>query len=211
MRFLQIKSIAKIFIICVVLSTNFLKLAMADELSTMPSGKYAVDRSHASIVFKVDHLGFSTYVGRFTEFTAELSLDSENFSKSSVNVEVKIDSITTDYPFTEKEDFDKKLSEQWFNSKKFPNMNYVSKSVSPLTDGTAEVQGELTMLGETLPVTLNIVLNKAAVKHPLSRKPTIGFSAKTKIDRTAWGLKNYAPKLGAEVFIEIEGEFVHQP
>lgn len=211
MRFLQIKTVIKLIIVCAVISANFLNLAMADELSAMPSGKYAVDPSHASIVFKIDHLGFSTYVGRFTEFAADLSLDSQNFSNSSVAVEVKIDSITTNYPFPEKEDFDKKLSEQWFKSNEFPNMNYVSKSVSPLTDGTAEVQGELTMLGETLPVTLNIVLNKAAVKHPLSRKPTIGFSAKTKIDRTAWGLKNYAPKLGAEVFIEIEGEFVHQP
>ena len=211
MRFLQIKTVIKLIIVCAVISANFLNLAMADELSAMPSGKYAVDPSHASIVFKIDHLGFSTYVGRFTEFAADLSLDSQNFSNSSVAVEVKIDSITTNYPFPEKEDFDKKLSEQWFKSNEFPNMSYVSKSVSPLTDGTAEVQGELTMIGETLPVTLNIVLNKAAVKHPLSRKPTIGFSAKTKIDRTAWGLKNYAPKLGAEVFIEIEGEFVHQP
>lgn len=177
----------------------------------MPSGNYAVDRSHASVVFKVDHLGFSTYVGRFTEFSADLSLDSQNFSKSSVEVGIKIDSITTDYPFTEKEDFDKKLSEQWFKSGEFPNMSYVSKSVSSLADGKAEVKGELTMLGETLPVTLNIVLNKAAIVHPVSRKTTLGFSAKTKIDRTAWGLKNYAPLLGAEVSIEIEGEFVHQP
>lgn len=208
---LKIKTIAKLFIMTIALIANFLNLAIADELSSMPSGKYAVDRSHASVVFKVDHLGFSTYVGRFTEFSANLSLDSQNFSKSSVEVEIKIDSITTDYPFTEKEDFDKKLSEQWFTSKEFPNMSYVSKSVSQLSDGKAQVKGELTMLGETLPVTLNIVLNKAAVVHPVSRKTTIGFSAKTKIDRTAWGLKNYAPLLGAEVFIEIEGEFVHQP
>jgi polyisoprenoid-binding protein YceI len=208
---LKIKTIAKLFIMTIALIANFLNLAIADELSSMPPGKYAVDRSHASVVFKVDHLGFSTYVGRFTEFSADLSLDSQNFSKSSVKVEIKIDSITTDYPFTEKEDFDKKLSELWFKSKEFPNMNYVSKSVSQLSDGKAQVKGELTMLGETRPVTLNIVLNKAAVTHPVSRKTTIGFSAKTKIDRTAWGLKNYAPLLGAEVFIEIEGEFVHQP
>lgn len=199
----------KLFIICI--GTNFVNLAMADEFSAMPSGKYAVDRSHASVVFKVDHLGFSTYVGRFTEFTADLSLDTDNFGKSAVEVNVQIDSITTDYPFPEKEDFDKKLSEQWFKSKEFPNMSYVSKSVGKLTNGTAQVKGELTMLGETLPVTLNIVLNKAALKHPVSRKPTIGFSATSKIDRTAWGLKNFAPKLGAEVTIEIEGEFVHQP
>jgi polyisoprenoid-binding protein YceI len=208
---LKIKAIAKLFIMTIALIANFLNLAIADELSSMPSGKYAVDRSHASVVFKVDHLGFSTYVSRFTEFSADLSLNSQEFSKSSVKVEIKMDSITTDYPFTEKEDFDKKLSEQWFKSKEFPNMSYVSKSVSQLSDGKAEVKGELTMLGETLPVTLNIVLNKAAVIHPVSRKATVGFSAKTKIDRTAWGLKNYAPLLGAEVFIEIEGEFVHQP
>lgn len=184
-------------------------MAKAEELNSLPSGKYAVDLSHASLVWKLDHLGFSTYVGRFTEFTADLDLQSQDFKQSKVMVKVDVNSIDTAYPFSEKEDFDKKLSESWFKSDEFPNMQFESTSVSDLQDNKATVSGELTLMGTTLPVTLDVTLNKATSKHIFTKKPTIGFSATTSIDRTKWGLKNYAPSVGAQVRIEIEGEFVY--
>jgi polyisoprenoid-binding protein YceI len=52
-----------------------------------------------------------------------------------------------------------------------------------------------------------VTLNGAAVSHPFKKIPALGFSATTTIDRTAWGLSKFAPIVGAEVRIEIEGEF----
>jgi len=85
--------------------------AKETSLSTVPSGAYSVDITHASVIWKVSHWGFSTYVGRFNDFSADLTLDSSDFSKSSVDVDIKVDSIDTDYPFAEEKDFNKKLSE----------------------------------------------------------------------------------------------------
>lgn len=185
--------------------------ASANPMEGMPSGDYEVDLAHASVLWKVSHLGFSTYIGRFNSFTADLALDTEDFSKSAVNVDIKVDSLDTDFPFPEEEDFNKKLSGDWFKSADHPSITFVSKEVSALQDGKDfTIKGDLTLMGETHPVTLKAVLNGATPNHPFKKVPLIGFSATTKIDRTAWGLSNYAPNIGAEVSIEIEGEFMHK-
>lgn len=179
----------------------------ADELSTLPAGEYQLDLSHASIVWKVDHMGFSTYVGRFTDFAVDLDLDTQNFTSSSVSVEIDVSSIATEYPWVEKEDFDAVLANDWFKAGDNPSINFVSHKVSELTDGNASVSGELSMNGISKPVTLAITLNKAVISHPFKKIPTIGFSATTTLDRTEWGVSKFAPLVGADVVIEIQGEF----
>lgn len=177
-------------------------------LEGMPAGNYSVDLSHASVVWKVSHFGFSTYVGRFTDFSADLVLDTDDFSKSSVNVDIKVDSIATAYPWLEKEDFDTVLAEDWFKSADYPSIGFVTKSVSQLSDGKAQVVGDMTMLGQTHEVVLSVIFNKATPNHIFKKVPVIGFSATTTIDRTVWGLSKYAPNIGAVVAVEIEGEFI---
>ena len=200
------RSVIGIFCVFFVLTAN--KAIAETALDGIPAGAYGVDLSHASIVWKVSHLGFSTYVGRFTDFSADLNLDVDDFSKSSVKVDIKVDSIATAYPWVDKEDFDTVLAEDWFKSEEYPSITFSSKSVSGLVDGKAKVVGDMTMLGQTHEVVLDINLNKATANHPFKKVPVIGFSATTAIDRTIWGLSKYAPNIGASVVIEIEGEFI---
>ncbi len=182
--------------------------SMAASLSDMPSGAYDLDLTHASVLWKVSHLGFSTYIGRFENFDADLALDTSDFSKSSVDVEIQVDSLETAFPFPEKEDFNKKLSMEWFKGGEFPTINFVSKKVSALAeDNTFTIEGDLTLMGNTHPVTLDAKLNGFTPSHPFKKVPLIGFSAVTTLDRTVWGLSNYAPNIGADVKVEIEGEF----
>jgi polyisoprenoid-binding protein YceI len=182
----------------------------ANPLEGMPSGKYSLDLTHASVVWKVSHFGFSTYVGRFNDFSADITLDSENFDNSSVSVAIQVDSLDTDYPFPEKEDFNKVLAEEWFKSADHPTITFTATSVSALQDSNFQIEGDLSLLGKTHPVTLKATLNGATPSHPFAKLPLIGFSATTSIDRTAWGLSKYAPKIGADVSIEIEGEFLNR-
>jgi len=65
----------------------------------------------------------------------------------------------------------------------------------------------LTLLGQVHEVVLDVTFNKATASHPFKRIPVVGFSATTSIDRTLWGLTKFAPNIGAQVAIEIEGEF----
>jgi polyisoprenoid-binding protein YceI len=120
-----------------------------------------------------------------------------------------VNSIDTAYPFPEKEDFNKELAEDWFKSAENPSITFKSTSVSALDGDKFTIDGDLNLMGSSHPVTLNATLNGATAAHPFKKVPLIGFSAKTTIDRTTWGLSKYAPKIGAEVVVEIEGEFLN--
>jgi polyisoprenoid-binding protein YceI len=177
----------------------------------MPSGEYKVDLSHASVVWKVSHLGLSNYVARFTEFDAAIEFDANDISKSKVTAQIDPMSIQTAYPTPEKEDFNNVLATDkgWFNAKVYPSINFASTSIKMLTEKTAIMKGNLTFLGVTQEVSLDVVFNGAMTKQPFSGKPTMGFSATSKIARSEFGMGKYVPSIGDNVEIMIEGEFVH--
>jgi polyisoprenoid-binding protein YceI len=86
----------------------FAAVAVQAEPLDVPAGTYKVDPTHASLTWKVSHLGLSNYTARFTKLTAELSFDPANRGQSKISVTVDPNSIRTDYPFADKKDFDKK-------------------------------------------------------------------------------------------------------
>ena len=73
--------------------------ASTDEV---PAGSYKLDREHASLIFRVNHLGFSNYTARFKRFDAKLEFDPRNLAASKVTATVDPDSLETDYPIPPK-------------------------------------------------------------------------------------------------------------
>ena len=173
----------------------------------VPSGSYKLDPAHTSVTFKISHFGLSNYTARFAKVSGEAAVDAADPAKSSVSVKIDANSVKTDFPFPEKEDFDKKIgnSEAFLNGAKFPDITFVSKTVTVTGPKTAKVAGDLTLRGVTKPVVLDVVLNGQLNPHPYMKIPVFGISATTKIKRTDFGL-NFPPVLGDEVTILIESE-----
>jgi len=88
-------------------------------------------------------------------------------------------------------------------------MIFKSASIEKTGDKTGKITGDLTILETTKPVILDVVFNKAAV-HPFNQKYVAGFSAKTKIKRSDFGMKYGLPLLSDEVNIMIEVEGFRQ-
>jgi polyisoprenoid-binding protein YceI len=174
-----------------------------------PSGNYALDLSHSSIIWKVSHMGMSKYVGRFAKFDATLAFDAAKPENSKLSVTIDPTSIRTEYPDKEKHDFDAKLAtgQDLFNSAAFPKITYVSKVISRTGPKTANVIGDLTFLGVTKPVTLQIIYNGSSKKHPYTGEALLGFSATGKFKRSEFGFTKYIPGVGDEVSLDIETEF----
>lgn len=185
-------------------------LSFADKLSDLPTAAYALDKNHASIVWKVSHFGLSNYVARFTDFDATLNLDTDDFSKSTVKAVIKADSIRTEYTEPQKKDFDNTLStgKGWFNSAKFPDITFESGTITGFDGKNATVNGTLTLLGVSKPAVMQLTLNKALEFHPFAGRPALGFSASLTLQRSDWGLKKFVPKVGNDVQIDIEAEFI---
>lgn len=194
------------------LSAAALSLAVATAIvpahAQVPAATYKLDPTHASVTWKVKHMGLSNYTARFTKIDATLTFDPANKAASKLNVRIDPKSIRTDYPFPDKVDFDTKLAmgEEWFNAGEFGSITFTSTKVEMTGDNTAKVTGDLTLLGVTKPVVLDAVLN-GAIEHPITKKPAVGFSATGTIKRSEFGMMKYIPMIGDEVQLLIETEF----
>ena len=161
---------------------------------------YDLDTVHTQIQFGISHMGFSTSQGSFSDFSGRFSYDPESPESSSVEVVIETSSLDMD-----DDTWNEHLSgEQWFNVTNYPTMSFKSTSVESLGDGSMKVNGELTLLEITKPVSLDVSVNKIGLQMG---DPKAGFSASTTINRIAWGMSTFAPAIGEEVtiYIQVEG------
>ncbi|CAO3455974.1 Protein yceI precursor [Azospirillum argentinense] len=164
---------------------------------------YKLDPAHTAVVFIVDHLGFSKAVGSFNTVAGELAFDKDAADKSSLSVTIDTASIDTNHA---KRDEHLK-SPDFFNAKEFPKMTFKSTKIETTGDKTGKLHGDLTLLGVTKPVVLDVTFNKDGVS-PASKQETVGFSARGTIKRSDFGMKYGVPNIGDDIQIIIESEAV---
>jgi polyisoprenoid-binding protein YceI len=173
------------------------------------AGTYALDPAHKRVGFVARHMMVSKVRGQFAEATATIVVG-EDPLQSSVTA-----SITTASIETGTVDRDNHLrSGDFFESEKFPTMDFRSTGIKEHAGAEFVLNGELTIKGITKPVELTVEFEGAAT-HPTG-KPVFGFSAHTEINREDWDLTwNMAVEgggvlVGRKVKIEIEGEAIFQ-
>lgn len=164
---------------------------------------YVIDTkgAHASIIFKIQHLGYSWLYGQFNEFSGEFSYDANKPEESKISVTVKTASVDSNHA-----ERDKHLKGKEFLSiTRFPEAKFVSTAFKPLTDTTAELMGDLTLKGVTKPITI------AVTKIGEGKDPwggyRVGFSGETKLVLADFGIKkNLGPAARTvDMILNIEG------
>jgi polyisoprenoid-binding protein YceI len=166
------------------------------------SGTYVLDKNHGKITWSIDHLGYSTYIGQFTDADATLVLNAASPEKSTLDVTIQTASVGTLNPAL---DTDLK-SANFFNVAKFPTATFKATRIKLTGATTAKVRGDFTLLGVTKPITLLVTLNKAG-PNPFFKIYEAGFTGHAHIKRSEFGLSTYLPLLGDDVSLDIEGEF----
>jgi len=181
--------------------------ALADE-PAIPSGQYSLEKTHASLIWSVNHFGLSNYTARFTDFDVTLNLDMQDLNNSSVTAAINPLSVETDYPG--EVDFDGEIASdaKFLNAPEFPEISFTSTHVEQTGDTTALLHGDMTMLGVTKPVTFNAVLNGAMASHPYAKVPAVGFRLEGTIKRSDFGFSHLIPYVGDDVRFVIEAEFL---
>ncbi|CAN7324839.1 YceI family protein [Phenylobacterium sp. LjRoot164] len=182
--------------------------------NTAPPGEYKLDNTHASVTFRVNHLGLSRYTARFTDIAGKLNFDPANPAAMTVEATVDPKSLETDFPLDEP-DFDAELAgPKWLDAGKFPTIAFKSTKVELTGANTAKVTGDFTLHGVTRPLTLDVTFNggyAAGGMDPSGAR--IGFSAKGEIKRSDFGIAYGVPAPGTNfgvsdaVEIIIEAEF----
>jgi len=166
--------------------------------------EFFLDPDHLSIGFLVDHIGYAKVFGIFQEAEGTFTFDEDALTVSDIAITVKTGSI-----FTNHKKRDQHLrSSDFLNSKKYPEMTFVGTGAEQTGPRSGKIFGDLTLRGETHPLTLEVTWNKSGV-YPFGHKDhVVGISARGTVKRSLYGM-TYAVENGwvgddAELIIEFE-------
>ncbi|MFC7993541.1 YceI family protein [Streptomyces pilosus] len=146
------------------------------------TGEYEIDPAHTTIGFVARHAMVTNVKGSFQDFTGTLHLDGTDPSRSTATIDVVMDSIDTGNA-----DRDGHLkSSDFFKTDEFPTMTFRTTKAEALGGDDYRITGDLTVLGTTKPLTIDLEFNGAAT-DPFGNQ-RVGFEGKAEILRSEWGL-----------------------
>jgi polyisoprenoid-binding protein YceI len=169
---------------------------------------FTLDPAHLHVGFLVEHIGYAKTLGVFTEIEGTVIFDEEAPALEKVEVTVQTDSVHTGH-----ERRDNHLrSDDFLDAGDHPEMTFVMTGAEQTGERTGKVTGDLTLRGETHPITLDVTWNKSG-RYPFGDKHyAVGISARGTLQRSQWGM-TYAVDnglVGDTVEILIEAELIRQ-
>ncbi|MCM2551277.1 YceI family protein [Burkholderia glumae] len=172
----------------------------------VPAGRYTLDPHHWSVGFDVSHLGYSRFMMRFDRASAVLDWRAGGPAVSRVSATIEAASIDTNVPV-----LDRMIAGgDALDASHYPSIRFDSTGWTPTGEHTGKLTGDLTIRGTTRPVTLAVTFNGYG-RNPLTKQPTVGFSAHGTFSRSAFGIPTWYPAVGDEVRVRIEAEFEMAP
>jgi polyisoprenoid-binding protein YceI len=167
-----------------------------------PAGTYAIDPDHASVIARVSHLRYSWSIFRFDRVSGTLNWDPVNTANSALTVKVETASITSNV-----KGFAQELGgDKFLKSAAFPAATFVSTAFRQMSSRRGKVDGQLTLMGMTKPVTFDVELVGAG--KGFGDRPRIGVNARASINPVDFGLP---PLFGDAIEIVVDIEFQRNP
>ncbi len=181
-----------------------------------PAGLYKLDPSHASLIFRASHLGFSFYTGSFATFDAVLSFTPDDPGAMEVSASIDVSSLVVPTP---PEGFVAALlGEAWFNTGAHPEIHFQSTSITQTGPRLARVDGVLTFLGTRAPLSFEAEFVGGYPGFlPYDPQARIGFTASGSLHRSDFGMTGGLPPEGSNmgvadaVSFRIDAEFLGPP
>ncbi|WIH21174.1 YceI family protein [Photobacterium damselae] len=160
------------------------------------SADYVIDTkgAHASINFKISHLGYSFIKGRFNDFSGQFSYDPTNISASNVEVIVNTQSLDSNHAERDKH----VRSNDFIDASKYPQAKFVSTKIVDKGDGNLEIFGDLTLHGQSKPIIIATELIGAG-KDPWGGE-RIGFIGATRLELAEFKI----PVMGDSSYVDLE-------
>ena len=167
-----------------------------------PAGTYSVDPDHSAVLVRVSHIGYSYSVFRFDRVSGTLVWSPDAIGRSTLSAKVITESITSNV-----KGFASKLAgDQFLNAPRFPEVTFVSTSFRPTDATSGKVDGNLTLMGKTAPVTFDVALVGAG--KGFGGQPRLGVHATSWIKPQDFGM----PAMFSEPMeIVIDAEFARNP
>lgn len=179
----------------------FAVIALGCALPAAAQDVYVADTAHTYAYFATGHLGISWVRGRFTRTTSAKVVLDRAAKKGTIDVVIDAASVDTGHEARDKH----VRSDEYLNVEKFPVIAFKSSSLKFAGDTLVSADGDLTMLGVTRPVSLNVTSFRC-IQHPVNKRDMCGADAALAIKRSEWGIKRGATGIGDDVKISIQIE-----
>lgn len=166
------------------LGASLFTALMASPVAQAEPVNFKVDDEHFSMAFEIMHIGYAPVMGMFREVEGQFVYDEETRELSSGKLVFKSDSVFTNHKKRDNHLRDK----DFLDASEYPDITFTVTGFETTGENTGKVTGDLTMLGKTNPVMLDVTLNKAAVYPFGHEKYTLGISANTTLKRSDWGM-----------------------
>lgn len=186
-----------------ILAAGALALATGMALPALAADSYEIDPQHAWVAFSINHAGWSTASGLLSNVTGQISFDKDDPSKSTVAVTIDATTLATGFA-----DRDRDLQgPDFFNTAEFPTITFNSTAVEKTGDNTGKITGDLTLIGVTKPVTLDVTFNAETALPWDANAFKAGFTATGSITPADFGMAKVTEYgLGPDVPLTINVE-----
>ena len=174
------------------------------------AGTYSIDPAHTNVGFRVRHMGLSIVLGKFTDYTATITYDPNDITKSSVQFTAKVASLDTGV----RQRDDHLRSPDFFEAEKYPEMTFRSIRIERKSDKTFIAYGDLKIKNVTKQIALPGEFY-GVIKDSVGQT-RLGGSANLNINRLDFGVKwsqtldNGSLVVDNNVQIELQFEAVRQ-
>jgi polyisoprenoid-binding protein YceI len=159
---------------------------------------WTIDPAGAHIAFAIDAVGYPRTQGEFHRFEGRIAVDFARWDRSSVVFHVQSASVDVGSPTFS--DYVRSLA--FLNAARFPSIDFVSKTVERVDDHTVRVSGDLTLLGVTKPLAVEVAVRR----ENEGGRTRLVFRAQTHIDRLEFGMNSGFPLVSREIDLVISSE-----
>lgn len=162
---------------------------------------YTIEPGHTYPSFEADHMGISTWRGKFTKSSGKVTLDR---AAKTGSVDITIDTNSLDFGHAKMNEHGK--TKDMFNVEQFPTAVFKGKTIKFSGDNPVAVEGEFTLLGVTKPLTLTINKFKC-IMHPMMKKEVCGADASATFNRADFGMSyglnwGFSPEVKLAIQVE---------
>ncbi len=182
----------------------FAALAALATSAAFAADTYVIDPNHTYPSFEADHMGISSWRGKFNKSSGTITLDR---AAKTGSMDIVIDMSSVDFGHDKMNEHAKKPD--IFDVAQFPTATYKGKSIRFEGDTPVAVDGELTLHGVTRPLTLKIDKFKC-IMHPMLKREVCGADASAQFQRSDYGINFGLPRFSPEVKLAIQVEAVKQ-
>jgi polyisoprenoid-binding protein YceI len=176
---------------------------IAATVAAQARSSWQIDPSQTHVRFWVDAIGWPRTTGEFKSFEGRIDIDFDRPSRSRVDFRVAAKSVDVDSA-----NMDGYLrSEVFFNVARFPDMRFVSTSVEKRDEHHAQVTGDLTMLGVTRPISLDVEV----ARRLAGTNQRVGFKATGVINHLDFGMNSGYPLISDAIHLTVTTEASAEP